>query len=327
MALVALAFALANFGIHRAIRSGFNLRFADPSLTQVQVAVGALMIVMILLLGPQIHFMAVPLYSVLFVFAMLKLRQRQLIVLEVFVLCTYGGALAGRAQLYAGQLDPRIEMISATLIVVSSVWFAVAATYISGLRARLGETVRTIEQLALRDGLTGAWNRRHIDTLLAAEMQRQSRTGDLLCACMIDVDHFKSINDHFGHQVGDAVLRQVAGSLQAGLRATDHLGRFGGEEFLILLPDATLPQARHCAERLRTGTGGLALLPGDEPVGVSVGLAAFVPGESAESFIARVDAAMYKAKRAGRNRLVIDVALLAHEGAPPPLPGSVTIAA
>jgi diguanylate cyclase len=212
---VGFVFLAVNLGFFSAIRSGWNQRFEDPALTQAQVCVGVALVALILMLGEQVHFLAVPFYSSLFVFAMLKLNPRELFDVEVFVLVSYFAAMAVRVHLFAGTLDLRVEAINAALVVLSSIWYALAASYISKLRARLRTSFETIEQFANRDALTDTWNRRHLDTLLGVELQRKARIGGRLCVCLVDVDHFKRVNDSFGHLVGDAVLKGVARSMEA----------------------------------------------------------------------------------------------------------------
>lgn len=304
--LIGLVFLVYKIALFAIFRSGMNLRFADPSLTQLQILAGVTMVALILVVGARFHFLAVPFYSSIFVFAMLRLTPRALVGVEIYVLATYALAVAIRHWRFAGVLDPRNEAIEVVLVVFSSAWYAMAAGYIGNLRARLRESVKTIEQLAIRDALTDTWNRRHIDALLSAELQRKTRTGDALCACLVDLDHFKSINDRFGHLVGDAVLRRVAHTLKSELRFIDQLGRFGGEEFLIVLPGTSLDDATACAERLRVRVASLAMLAdSDDRVTVSIGIAECEAAEEYEPFLARVDAALYQAKRAGRNRVAI----------------------
>jgi diguanylate cyclase (GGDEF)-like protein len=305
--VIGLVFLVSNVAWFAAFRSGWNLRFKDPSLTQAQVCVAAGLVALILVLGERVHFLAVPFYSAIFVFAMLRLRPRELVVVEIFVLATYCVAIAIRMQLYGSRLDLRVEAINAAVVVLSSVWYAMAASYISDLRARLRASVATIEQLASRDSLTDTWNRRRIDELLLSELQRQARLGGRLCVCLVDLDHFKSINDRFGHLVGDTVLKNVAQAMNAQLRSMDQLGRFGGEEFLIVLPGASLDDARACAERLLCGVADLAVLPSPaDRVTISIGVAECDSGEPLEALLSRVDTALYRAKREGRNRVAVD---------------------
>jgi diguanylate cyclase len=302
--VIGLAFLAVNLAWLVVFRSGWNQRFADPSMTLAQVCVAASLVALIVVLGEHVHVVAVPFYSSLFVFAMLQLRPREMLAAEAFVLITYCAAVAVRAQLFGDRLDMRLEAINVALVVLCSIWYAAAAGGISNLRARLRSSLQTIEQLANRDGLTGLWNRRHVDDLLNAELQRQQRLGGRLCAGLIDLDHFKSVNDRFGHLVGDAVLKSVAQAMKAQLRSPDQLGRFGGEEFLVLLPGTSLADARICAERLLRGVSCLALLPAaDARVTISIGLTESLPGESAEALLDRADRALYQAKDEGRNRV------------------------
>ena len=306
LALVAGAFLAINVALWAVFRSGWNLRAADPSLTLLQVGIATSMVALILIIGERIHFIAVPFYSSLFVFAMLRLKPRELFGAELYVLATYCAAIAIRMRLYGDRLDLRIEGIHAVLVVAGSVWFALAASYISALRARLRESKQAIERLASRDALTGTWNRGHIDALLAGELQRKARGAADFCLCLVDVDHFKSINDRYGHLAGDAVLRDVARAMQAELRSIDQLGRFGGEEFLIVLPATTLDAARACADRLLRAVAGVAVC-GASPdrVTISIGIAQCTAEETSDSLLSRADAALYRAKHEGRNRIAV----------------------
>lgn len=307
LTVIGIVFVGINVVFLTAIRSGWNLRYADPSMTLAQVLTAIVVVAFLMVMGNQVQFLAVPFYSSIFVFAMLKLKPRQLLGVEAFVLLTYCGALAIRVKDPAGNIDPRLEAVNFVLVVLSSVWYTMAAAYISNLRARLRTSVQTIEQLAIRDGLCGTWNRRHIEALLGSELQRQERIGGPLCAALIDIDHFKDINDRYGHPAGDSVMKAIAACMQAQLRSIDQLGRFGGDEFLLLLPGTTLTEAQACAERLRRAVAATGLLPdGATHVAISIGLAECMRGESPEQCMARIDRALYRAKHLGRNRVEID---------------------
>jgi len=121
--------------------------------------------------------------------------------------------------------------------------------------------------------------------------------------CMIDIDHFKSINDRFGHAAGDAVLKEFAHLVPPELRAVDVYGRFGGEECLLILPGTDTAGAQTCAERVRAKTEG-ALFPGVPRVTVTVGVATYAMKEPVSALLARADKALYEGKNAGRNRVV-----------------------
>jgi diguanylate cyclase (GGDEF)-like protein len=167
------------------------------------------------------------------------------------------------------------------------------------------EMQRMYQHFATIDALTGLHNRGWLDDMFDREIRRSERDGLVACLLMIDVDHFKNINDEFGHLAGDRVLVAVGESIKKPLRPNDLVARYGGEEFSVLLPETSLENAVAIAERLRvrvseTDAGRIddQQLP---KVSASIGIAEFSPGDSLESLLAAADAAMYQAKHAGRN--------------------------
>jgi len=166
--------------------------------------------------------------------------------------------------------------------------------------------VEETQLLALTDGLTGLYNRRHASKRLEEEIARSRRNNTGLCVAMCDVDHFKAINDEFGHAAGDHVLQQIAKSLTEYVRRNDIVSRWGGEEFLVIFSEIKLAAARIVAERLR---GRLANTPkveeGPDQISVSIGLAMLRSGISAEVLIEQADQALYRAKARGRNRVEV----------------------
>jgi diguanylate cyclase (GGDEF)-like protein len=162
---------------------------------------------------------------------------------------------------------------------------------------------------ARTDALTGLQNRRSIEETAAAELKRQGRSGQPLALILCDVDHFKRINDEQGHNAGDRTIRAVGESLRSVMRATDALGRWGGEEFLALLPETNEEEAARLAERMRA-TVESAPMPGPLFVTVSLGVAAAAGGAGSpevsafEELLKAADDALYRAKAAGRNRVV-----------------------
>lgn len=157
--------------------------------------------------------------------------------------------------------------------------------------------------LSRRDALTGLWNRRHALELAASEFNAARRFERRLCAMMIDIDHFKRINDTLGHEAGDRTLAATARHLRDSVRTVDITGRLGGEEFLVLLPETGLQEAMTAAERVRQEFHQHwdAALP---PLTVSIGVAELAPGDQeVADLIARADKALYQAKEAGRDRV------------------------
>jgi diguanylate cyclase (GGDEF)-like protein len=161
-----------------------------------------------------------------------------------------------------------------------------------------------LAELAQTDPLTGVANRGHIEHFLADEVERARRFNRSLSVGMLDVDHFKRINDGFGHPFGDRVIREVARILAETVRQVDKVGRYGGEEFLLVLPDTDMEGARILAERVRS----LIEAAGFDPEGyrgtVSIGVAAWQPDTpSWEALVSQADQALYEAKETGRNRV------------------------
>ncbi|MGZ4114054.1 MAG: diguanylate cyclase [Actinomycetota bacterium] len=158
-----------------------------------------------------------------------------------------------------------------------------------------------VRRMAATDGLTGIANRRTFDEALAREIARAERTGQPVTLVMLDVDHFKRLNDEHGHQAGDSVLQVVGKALSADLRPFDTAARYGGEEFAIILPGCTAEESRDVAERIRRRAGASSPIAG---VTLSAGVAT-LPGSSrdATDLVRAADAALYEAKRAGRDRL------------------------
>lgn len=164
-----------------------------------------------------------------------------------------------------------------------------------------GELVAIVEAQSLHDHVSGALNRRGIDQRLALELARAERDGDRLAIALIDIDHFKQINDTAGHAAGDAALKQVAQVISARLRSYDFFGRYGGDEFLLVLPQTSSDDALRVAERMEQAIRGLTVSRLALPITLSIGLTFATPGETAVSILARADMALYDAKRAGRN--------------------------
>ena len=172
---------------------------------------------------------------------------------------------------------------------------------------KLGDTLEQLHRLATHDELTGLVNRRELDRALEQEIERALRFGQPLGILMGDIDHFKAVNDAHGHAAGDAVLREVARRLRAELRSVDIAGRFGGEEFVVLVLQATSENAAGTAERIRTAVMAtpIAIGTGELSVSLSLGVAALPPdGCTAAALLAAADRALYSAKRGGRNRVV-----------------------
>lgn len=232
----------------------------------------------------------------------LRLRWPVVLALPVLVGATGFAARSLRALLAPESV--LIEMAAHSALNVGSALSYVALVLL--LHATLlalvtGRLVTNLRRLSRHDGLTGLLNRRAIAESIAAQLQRSQRSGEPFALVMLDVDHFKAINDRHGHAAGDRALKLVATLLHAELREVDRLARYGGEEFLALLPGLALAPALRVAERLRAR---LAASAGGFALSVSIGVSEWDGGETdPECVLARADAALYKAKAGGRNRV------------------------
>ena len=176
---------------------------------------------------------------------------------------------------------------------------------------RLRSSLNKAEEIGSRDPLTGLGNRRYFDNALNEEIARALEGEDPLCVSIADIDHFKAINDKFGHMAGDVVLKRFADLLTANVKGDDKVARFGGEEFAILFPGADLSDATSILNRIQQQLESKrwAVAASGERLGAvtaSFGLARLREGESADALLRRVDAKLYEAKASGRNLIVVD---------------------
>lgn len=177
--------------------------------------------------------------------------------------------------------------------------------YQDELRSELEESIN----LALKDGLTGLYNRRYFDKHIEQLVEKADNLSNNLCLVMIDIDNFKTVNDQYGHQAGDIVLKEITFSLSQGVRAIDLLARYGGEEFVLILSNLSLDEGITIADRLRKNIANLKIqLPNSSKTitrTISMGITEYKAKESVEQFISRGDKALYQAKAAGRNKVIV----------------------
>ncbi|WP_342620449.1 sensor domain-containing diguanylate cyclase [Rhodoferax sp. GW822-FHT02A01] len=192
-------------------------------------------------------------------------------------------------------------ILSVVALVVSLFCLLLGKALISALNSE-EDAHSELERLMLTDSLTGIGNRRMLTRWLEEEILRAHRYDRALTVVFIDLDHFKGINDTYGHSVGDEVLVDVAECIRSQLRQSDHVGRYGGEEFVVLLVETTLAEALPLVERMRSAVGGLKIPKIGEPITVSAGIAQLQAGEAAGSLLQRSDKALYLAKASGRNK-------------------------
>ncbi len=293
-------------------RSGLNLRFGDPSLTAEMAAAGILTLAFVMYYAEPVRNALSLFYLVALMFGVLRLGTARLLALAAVAFVAHASVLALSGSLRGpGATEGWVQLAT---LAIALPWFATMGGYVNRLRRRLSDTNRQLkasaeraEQIAIRDVLTGVYNRRHLMDVLSREISRAQRRGAPLGVCLFDLDQFKQINDTWGHAAGDAVLKHFTSLAGGGLRAADVFGRFGGEEFLLVLPDTDAHWAAVVAERIRAGAERSAF-PGvaaGHRVTVTIGVAGHARDESGDALIARADMALYRGKGAGRNRVVV----------------------
>jgi diguanylate cyclase (GGDEF)-like protein len=291
----------------------FNDRFHDHYLTSFQVAGHVVLQLCFLLAAPQIGFVFLSVVFLIFGFAALRMTSQQAIV-------SWTVTMIGLTPIFLFTNTPiglpittQTERVAAMLSFVLTIGqCAFVGLYGSSMRKMLYDrsfelkaAYERIEELAELDELTGASNRRCIMRMLEEEIERAARSGSPCSIALIDLDYFKRINDAYGHPTGDEVLRTFSGTMFANIRSVDRFGRYGGEEFLLILPGMDSDQAVPALDRLRAIIADLdwsAFAPGMK-VTMSAGVAAFNPNETSDLFLARADSALYAAKAQGRNRI------------------------
>ena len=296
-------------------RSGLNLRFDDSSLTEPQILVALAWhtyLLSYLDLGRGTFLL---IYVLILLFGVLQLPSRRFVRCAAFAFFGFAGL-----QLWEGFQsrlpEPELAMLQACVLFVVLVWLCLFATYVQSLRQRMRQRrfalqahqdtlrgmMRQLEELVATDELTGLCNRRHFLRLALRELA-SLRPGRQHGLALIDLDHFKRINDAHGHAAGDRVLQTFAAVGRACLREGDILARYGGEEFVLLLPNTDPDQFTSCCERLREAFAGA------EPVGLkiegislSAGMTLLAQDDDLDEALQRADQALYQAKRDGRNR-------------------------
>lgn len=309
---VFLVIGLTTFYV--ALRSGWSERFADPALTIAQTLLGVIGVEWAYLICGPVRGVALYPLLLIFSFGAFSLTWRQIMWLTLFALVSLIGTVAAlhasRHGIDAWSLndsDLRLDLTNVLMVMILLPALSLVASRLSSLRSKLRSqrsaltaALEEVQRLATHDELTGLVNRRHMQERLAQEQFRFQRQGHPFSIAVIDLDHFKWINDALGHAGGDEVLRAFATESIATLRPYDLIARWGGEEFLVLLPDTRGPQALSSIERLLSRIRALPHGPG-ALLSFSAGVTEYRRDETVAETVARADHEMYEAKNAGRN--------------------------
>ncbi|MEW9897337.1 diguanylate cyclase [Chitinivorax sp. PXF-14] len=300
-------------------RLGINKRASDPSLTFAQIGVAIPLIMFCVIYGGAVRGAFLVTAFIALVFGCYKLARKQLVWLSVFAVAILTMAMPLIARVDGPSFNLPLEVAHYLVFATFLPFLSVLAGSISAMRRQLAEknvqlaqALHTISEMATHDELTGLYNRRYIMEVLRHEKNRTDRGGGGFCVCILDIDHFKLINDTYGHSIGDEVLKTFASQTQSLLRSTDFFGRWGGEEFILMQPNTSLELGSICTERIRElleHTHFPELGP-DYVVTVSIGLVQYYLPESLNTTLERADHALYRAKRGGRNRTEVSVPTL-----------------
>lgn len=257
-------------------------------------------------------------YMTVLMFAVFHLDTRRLLLMSLAAVASYLLVIGIKGFSNPALVSPQADGLRFLVLVAIVGWVYMFAHKLRELRCELQDrneelqnVVERVTRIAEEDHLTKSYNRRHIMEVLAREKARADRSGHEFSIMLFDLDHFKTVNDRFGHLVGDQILTDFANRVKQELRGMDSVnstehkqsfGRYGGEEFLAILPGTTSTGAEHCAERIR------ALIANHEfrdryNITVSAGVAEYCLGETVPQLLKRADEALYQAKREGRNRV------------------------
>ncbi|MGE8397111.1 MAG: GGDEF domain-containing protein [Comamonas sp.] len=295
------------------VRSGMTASWRDPALSFPQIVWAVTASAVAYVLAGQAKGVVPGLLAVTLFFAALNLKARQIVAVSLYALVAFSCAVFYVIN-HSGAVEPEVEISYAATLVLMLTGCMLLSLRLYQLRSRLRQQRQELaaaleenRELASRDPLTGLLNRRHMLELLHLEQRRCLRGVRTMLLAQMDIDHFKSINDTYGHGVGDLALQTFAKRVRENIRGSDVFSRWGGEEFVLLLSDTHVEGAMLTLQRVREAVQSAVIAGAPETLRmtVSIGLAEHIAGEALEVTLDRADKALYCAKRAGRNQVVL----------------------
>ncbi len=303
------------------IRCGWSRQLDDPSMTVPQMLYALLSGAVAYTLVGAGRGGVFPIVMVVLMFGLFVATPSQMRAVSLFAVTVFGAAMALMAWRDPVVYPPHIELGHFLMVATMMPAVSMLAARLSRLRARaktqraeLALALARIRELATHDELTGLINRRHMQELLGQEHQRCIRSGQTFCLALLDIDGFRSVNERHGVAAGDVALRTLAQEAQRHVRVSDVLGRWGGEEFVLLMSDTRAPLARGGLERLNSRLAALRIVLGAErgtpstvSLSVSSGLAEHIAGESVTQTLERAEKALAEAKQQGRGEVAVAI--------------------
>ncbi len=296
------------------MRSGFNKRFSSPTLALPQTLVAQTWIVLGYGITGAAHGIVPIVLALVMVFGMFNMPAHQARLVALYTTVLLGLTMWFKCTVDPQMYVPKLEFVSLVLVATVLLSISQLAAKLNRMNNRLKvqkqeleKAVAYIQAMAIHDELTGLFNRRHLRQTIEEHIRRKERGGQDFYVALLDLDHFKHINDHYGHHVGDEVLNAFAALVTKRLRSTDIFGRWGGEEFLLLFLDPIPEHATLCLSQLHSAllTLPVCTVNPDLRITFSAGITKYLDGETADATIARADKGLYEAKAAGRNQTIL----------------------
>lgn len=294
---------------------GRSRHYHDPSMTLIFLAWGITFISASLAVAPENRTLVLMTYLTIMPYGIFRLSWKGFVLLALYTVLTYSLVMGVLHWQQPEAWSWAQEWLLGLTLLLSLLTYAVLGREVAVLRAayrcknqELRHAMQRIEELAVTDELTGLYNRRYLMQMLEQQLALANREGLPFALAFIDIDHFKSINDQYGHSAGDQVLVEIAQLLKKSVRQVDVVARYGGEEFVVLLNGQTLEAARNSLQRLCQQIRSRRFSAWDLPLTVSVGVTDYSFGEDADALLNRADMLLYEAKGSGRNRIMAGLA-------------------
>lgn len=312
---MSLVYWLVQLGMLFWVVDGRSRHYRDPSMSLTFLAWGITFISASLAVAPENRALVLMTYLTIMPYGIFRLTWKGFVLLALYTVLTYSMVM-----LLLHWQQPEVwlrskELLVALTLLLSLLTYAVLGREVAVWRAayrrknqELRRAMQRIEELAVTDELTGLYNRRYLLKMLEQQQALANREGLPFALAFIDIDHFKPINDQYGHSAGDQVLAELAKLLQQSVRQVDVVARYGGEEFVLLLNCQTLEAAKHSLQRICQQVRNQRFSAWNLPLTVSVGVTEYCYGEDSDSVLNRADMLLYEAKGNGRNRIVAGLA-------------------
>lgn len=306
---------LINLSFPLMISYDVNLLFKDPSLTIPQLIWHTLSNTISIYLVPDLHSVFLMHYLLVVLFGAFRMQRRGFFIVGGVILSCYALVMIILDSSGRYPFSFQEEMLGGVVFLFMLIGVSIIGTEISSLRwalkkrnSELNIIMKQAQEQAITDDLTGLFNRRHLMDILRRQQALAARGDYHFCLCFVDLDHFKLVNDKYGHKTGDEVLQTFADLARNSVREVDFVARLGGEEFVLVLIRTPMEGAIHVAERLRIAmeNARLEVLEPGHKVTASIGIAQYQAKETIEETMHRADIAVYSAKNRGRNQVVTE---------------------